>query len=306
MQLPEQVYVAKNKLRRAATHAVRRVGGKPRVIATLTSYPARIGTVNVAIQSLLAQTYLPDLIVLYLCKDEFPRRKADLPVQLRAQLSHDVQVRWVDLNLKPHKKYFWAMQEFNDDIIITFDDDLIYRKELIAELMATYARYPHAIAAARTHYIVADEAGAVAPYNDWPREIGRKRPDMVGKPSMQLFATTGAGALYPPHIMPEATFDAEHIQALCPTADDIWMKCMQLVAGVPVVASTPEQYLIYIPDSQEEGLLYNNIDAGANDQQFAATVAHCNELAGADITKRIYDRALTELFLAGVHEWDVN
>lgn len=38
----------KNKLRRTATHLSRRVSGKPRIIAALTSYPPRIGTVDKA------------------------------------------------------------------------------------------------------------------------------------------------------------------------------------------------------------------------------------------------------------------
>lgn len=46
---------AKNKIRRAVTHLARRIKGEPRIIASLTSYPPRIGTVDKAIRSLLAK-----------------------------------------------------------------------------------------------------------------------------------------------------------------------------------------------------------------------------------------------------------
>ncbi len=145
--------ILKNKVRRTGTHLVRRSLGKRRIVASLTSYPARIETTHLAIRSLLAQRVLPDLVVLYLFKEEFPRREEDLPAELRQLLSHDVQIRWVDINLKPHKKYYWALQEFSDDIVITFDDDLVYRNSLIGELMESYRKFPYAISAIRTHLI---------------------------------------------------------------------------------------------------------------------------------------------------------
>lgn len=89
--------VKKNRLRRAGTHVLRVVKHRrPRIIVSMTSYPARINTVHLAIRSLLAQKVLPDKIVLWLCKSDFPNREADLPQSLRDVLWHDVEVRWVD------------------------------------------------------------------------------------------------------------------------------------------------------------------------------------------------------------------
>mgnify|MGYP000110984866 CR=1 FL=1 len=113
----------KTRLRRAGTHVLRVVKHRrPRIIVSMTSYPARINTVHLAIRSLLAQKVLPDKIVLWLCKSDFPNRETDLPQTLRDVLWHDVEIRWVDEDLKPHKKYFWALQEFPDDYVITTDD----------------------------------------------------------------------------------------------------------------------------------------------------------------------------------------
>lgn len=289
MNLDLAIYYGKNKLRRTATHLGRRIQRKPRIVASLTSYPKRIGTVNVAVQKLLAQKCLPDLIVIYLCKDEFPNREADLPQQLRDQLAHDVQIRWVDDNLKPHKKYFWAMREFAEDLVVTFDDDLLYKNTLIESLVQSYQKHPNCISAIRTHLITFDKEGKILPYSQWKSEFGRTNPEAVGRPSMQLFATTGAGTLYPPHMLPEETFNKEEILELCPIADDVWLKCMELIAGVKVVAATDQQGLEYVPDTQEEALFHINADQGANDTQLINTLNRLRDKLPGDPEKLLHD-----------------
>ncbi|RMA45441.1 hypothetical protein CI603_06345, partial [Bifidobacterium sp. wkB338] len=101
----------------------------------MTSYPARIETVHLAIKSLLAQKTLPDVIILWLCRSDFPGGERDLPSSLKDLLWMDVQVRWVDDDLKPHKKYYWALRKFSNDLVVTVDDDLIYRNTMIGDLL---------------------------------------------------------------------------------------------------------------------------------------------------------------------------
>lgn len=82
---------------------------------------------------------------------------------------------------------------------------------------------------------------------------------------MRIFATNGAGTLYPPHAMPSETFDAEGIKKTCLTADDLWLKVMQVKAGIPVVAATSDQLLDYVPGTQgEEALCHQNTESGVN------------------------------------------
>ena len=95
---------------------------------------------------------------------------------LRDVLWHDVEVRWVDDDLKPHKKYFWALQEFPDDYVITTDDDLLYRNTMIGDLLAAHEAHPHAVAAVRTHLIMFNEDGSRTNYEvhaDFRHEWGR-------------------------------------------------------------------------------------------------------------------------------------
>ncbi|BBA48039.1 hypothetical protein BBJK_01506 [Bifidobacterium bifidum LMG 13195] len=94
MLFADWLRVKKNKLRRAGTHVLRAMKRRhPQIIVSMTSYPARINTVHLAIRSLLAQKVLPDKIVLWLCKSDFPNRETDLPQTLRDVLWHDVEIR---------------------------------------------------------------------------------------------------------------------------------------------------------------------------------------------------------------------
>lgn len=174
---------AKNKIRRAATHLARRIKGEQRIIASLTSYPPRIGTVDKAIRSLLAQKTLPDKIVLYLYEGDFPRGERDLPPQLRELFANDVVVRWVDEDLKSHKKWYWTFGDYPDDLVILFDDDLIYRNTLIGSCWIATSDSPN-VSAHREPillFLVRTDFSSRMANGKW-----RLRPDTLNLPSLQV------------------------------------------------------------------------------------------------------------------------
>lgn len=273
----------KNKLRRVASKALHVARGNKRVIVTLTSYPPRIETVWRTLRSVFGQSYLPDKVVLYLAKSDFPNGEADLPDSLLDMLWHDFEIHWVDDDLKPHKKWYWAFQEFPDDYVITIDDDLVYSREMIARLVASKAEHPGAVIASRTHLIMFDEGGSLRPYDRWIYEAPYRHPGLVGVPSMRLFATTGAGTLFEPRMFPELIFDRDLIRGCCLTADDVWFKVVEAIEGIPVVAATSDQLLEYVPDTQEVALCHVNTEAGGNDRILASLL---RELASRGLLKR--------------------
>lgn len=61
------------------------------------------------------------------------------------------------------------------------------------------------------------------------------------------------------------TYDADLIKGHCLSADDVWLKVVETIAGVPVVAATADQLLEYVPDTQHVALCHDNLDAGGND-----------------------------------------
>ena len=79
-------------------------------------------------------------------------------------------------------------------------------------------------------------------------------------------ASTGAGTLYPPHCMPEETFELEKIRSLALTADDLWMKVMSIKGRIPVVKSqTRCKGLCVSKYKQDITLAHRNVDQNLND-----------------------------------------
>ena len=237
-----------------------------RLVVSLTSYPARLGTLDQTLATIYAQTRQPDEIVLWLAREQFPALEGDIP-QALLQLVEEkkLTVRWCD-DLKPHKKYFYALQEYREDLIVTIDDDLLYPEHMLENLYQSWLRHPGAVSAVRAHLMLVSQAGEIRPYNEWVKETDVCQD----QPSMQLFATGGAGALYPPELFPEETFDKTAVLDTCLWADDLWLKAAELIADVPVVVAQPFEDLRYVPGTQEAGLYHQNEDANRNDTQLAA------------------------------------
>lgn len=234
-----------------------------RLIVSLTTYPKRIGLIPQVLESLYEQTRTPDEIVLWLAPEQFPEREKELPERL-VELSGQgkLTIRWCD-DLKAHKKYFFAMQEYPEDLIVTVDDDLTYSPDTLAVLYNSYLLYPDAVSTVRAHLMVLDENRQILPYLSWIQETDA----CIHEPSMQLMATGGAGVLYPPHLFRKEFFDQQAIMENSPYADDLWLKAMQLASEVPVVVARPHEQLRYIPDSQEEALYLINVRQDQNDVQ---------------------------------------
>jgi len=258
----------------------------PKIIVSLTTWPARINTVHIAIKSILEQTYKPDKVLLYLAKSQFPELDSGLPESLKKMRDQGLEIRWCDEDLKSHKKYYYAMRDYPEDIIITVDDDLIYESHMVEKLLKSYKSHPYAVSAMRTHLMKFDGVGNVLPYKEWVMEQRK----VVGIPSMRLFATSGAGTLYPPHCMSKELFNKEILAKLCLKADDIWLKIMQVMANTPVVLVTDKCWLKYVPDTQDVALYKSNGGQGQNDVQIQNVLNYYGQFRlenGLSISERV-------------------
>ena len=245
------------------------------VIVSMTTFPARIGYVHLAIKSLLNQTVKPGKIILWLAKDQF--QNVEIPEQLRALRAYGLEIRFCDEDLLAHKKYFYAMQEYPEQIIVTYDDDIIYPEDSLEKLLVMHKRYPGAIICNRGREI-AIENDSVAPYRCW--KVSGCVP--AGVPTYRVMASTGAGTLYPPHCMPEETFDIEKIRALTLTADDLWMKVMSIKGQIPVVKSqTRGKALCVSKGKQDITLAHQNVDQSLNDRVMQDLLAQYPEVKEA-------------------------
>lgn len=182
----------------------------PKLIVSFTSYPERIDSVKHVLDSLYAQTLQADEIILWLAEEEFPNKEADLPKVLQEDLSSNrFTLRWCD-NLGSHKKYFYAMQEYLEDIIVTVDDDTYYHPNSLEKLMSAHIESPNAVAAFCTSLIKLDAELRPRPIHEWLFDYHG-----LSTPSMLLMAIGVGGVLYPPYVVSNKIFDKKFILENC-------------------------------------------------------------------------------------------
>ena len=239
-------------------YGLNRVPRSPQVIVSMTSFTKRFTTIHICLKSLLNQSVKADKIIVWLGPDV---QKYDITKEMLALEEYGVEYKFVSLDLKPHKKYYYAMQQYPDAIIITVDDDVVYAKDTLESLLKTHQKYPKAVCARRVHYM-AIKNGVILPYNDWKQECRD-----VKKPSYRLIPTGVGGVLYPPHLLDPQVFDLDKMQLLCLNADDIWLKWMELLKHVPVVWTPCLLPLPPVIDSaQEIALCKQNVNKRFNDE----------------------------------------
>lgn len=216
----------------------------PQLIVSFTSYPARIHAVPKVLESLYAQSMQPNKILFWLAEEQFPNREADLPQKLVDDaMEGKFELRWCDEDLGVHKKYYYVMQEFPDDIVVTVDDDTIYHPNTIQTLYSSYLKFPQAVSALRTSLCLFDNDGELLPYSLWPSFFKKN----VGMPTMQLTAIGAGGILYPPHVLDARVFDKKLMLKLCtsnhiPSGEDLWLKMHEALCGTPVVLASKDVF----------------------------------------------------------------
>ncbi|HEM3710562.1 TPA: glycosyltransferase family 2 protein [Streptococcus suis] len=249
-----RIYVQNKKLSIGTNNSEER---NQKIIASLTSYPARIDILSVTIKSILLQSMKADKVILWLGSDS---QNVELPESIVKLKKYGLEIRFVEDNIMPHKKYFYAMQEFPSDIIITFDDDVIYSPFTISSLVKTHRAFPKCVCARRAHRIILED-GDMIPYSKWEFNC-----TSVTKPSHLLFATGVGGVLYPPKSLYKDALDISRVKNECLRADDVWLKIMETLAYTKVVWT--KCLLIVPPDVKENqtlGLAQGNVNRNQND-----------------------------------------
>jgi len=218
----------------------------PKIIASLTSYPKRIGTVHQAIETLLKQTILPDKIILWLADSQFPQKEKELPSELLSLRSERFQIRWTK-DIKSYKKLIPALEFFSDEIIITFDDDIFYEKQRIELLLRAYRSRPDCIQSHRSIRIKYKNP------NDITITLASK--SIYPSPAYLNNLQCGGGCLFPPHCFHPDVIKEELFMNLAPTNDDIWFWIMGILNGYKVnLVEGHINDLTKIPDTQDEAL----------------------------------------------------
>ena len=268
-----------------------------KLIVSLTSYPARINSVVLSLAKIFDQRLTPDAVILWLSPSDFPGREKDLPEKLlKMVVENGLSIRWCEDDLKPHNKYFWTFKEYPDSLVITVDDDILYHNQITENLYRSYLLYPQAVSAARICFVPVSEEGIFPPYELWPTEVDV----YIYRPSMQFCATGVGGVLYPTGLFSQVKelLDAETIKRTCLYEDDLWLKAMEMIAGIPVVVAEKFKGLNYTPGSQDIGLWHKNIEHSESQKQLLQIQKEIDRRYGKNtFIKRLTDTAVGENLL---------
>lgn len=194
----------------------------PHLVVTLTSYGRRaVKTTPLVLASLLVQTKRPDRIILWLDNVNFSEER--LPGQLaKMRDRYGVEIRFCS-DIRSYKKLVPALRLCPEDILVTVDDDLLYKRRLLEKLYKAYQETPTMRLCALAHQPVV-ENGAFLPYRKWKHNI-------MYNSENRIFPLGGAGTLYPPHVLHGDVVDESLFMRLSPKADDVWFWAMGELAG---------------------------------------------------------------------------
>ena len=234
-----------------------------RIIISLTSFPPRISRVWVVIESLLRQSYRPDIIVLWLSKEQFKRIDI-LPKKLLKLQKYGLQIYIKDDDLRSYKKFIYTLRDYPKDILVTVDDDIVYPTFMLKKLIELHKKYPQAICCHRALLMRSDKEGALLPYSEWT--LLKK---FYG-PSNEIFQTSGGGTLYPPKSLHQEVYNVNLFKNICFTADDIWLNAMSQMQGVQIVKSDYYSHCLPIINRNNSTLSYINNQMKQNDNQLKA------------------------------------
>lgn len=221
------------------------------VIASLTSYPARIDCVWLAIKSLLLQTYRPDRVVLWLAEEQFPTR--ELPENLLNLQQYGLEIKW-GKDIYGHKKYrVPVMEQKQEEVVITFDDDIIYCPHCIERLMKTHKKFPSCLVCDRGQVF---EDKSVENPGRWQTLSSMG----VDKPTYSMNPSPGGGCLIPfGALHPDATKE-ECFRPLAYKNDDLWYMFMCAANGTRMVKTRKYHKIFSVIDgSQGEQMATENV-----------------------------------------------
>lgn len=241
-----------------------KVDGKD-VIVSLTSYGRRINkTLPYTIYSLFHQSVMPSKIVLVL--DNFERDT--IGTRLELFKSKGLEIIFDDRDLRSYKKLIPTLEKYPDEIIITVDDDVFYRRHFIENMLKSYNEDKTCIHANMLHQITLDSEGNLNEYRNWIDTDFVKNLDIT-----KGFPVGEGGIMYQRKLLHQDVNDVNLFKKLCPRADDIWFFVMAKLIGTKYrEVKAQKNYFVpldvfYQYTHKEASLAASNRDENMNDVQ---------------------------------------
>jgi hypothetical protein len=201
----------------------------------LTTISTRLHTLEQVVRSLQRQTMPPRRIHIYLSQNPHLLDEGVDPRDARLQaLNADstVQLHWVE-NLGPYRKFALYLQnpanDSDDDRFITVDDDTIYPPRFIEYLATKHLRH-QCVVAHRGRRMRLRPSRGFADYTNWH--------DGLHEPRLGNLPTGQSGVIYRRSYFP-ADLQLEAALRLAPTHDDLWLRWLTALQGVPALITQP-------------------------------------------------------------------
>lgn len=233
------------------------------LVISLTSFPKRIKNTHRAIKSILRQSIQPENLILWLTYAEFSKNPK-IPHKLLKLEKFGLQIKFVDENFGPHNKYIHTLKNYSDWTIITFDDDVLYPKDIVKNLIQGYKNSTEKkiIISSQTRTINFNNDGSASNYSEWPHTKER----LISKKLVHLSVY---GVLFPAKSI---TLPADKQFSFKNTSignDDFWLKFVTLSNDYKIfnLALGTDRFLT-VNNSQKVSLASENVGNNRNDYYF--------------------------------------
>lgn len=247
-----------------------------KVIISLTSYGRRVRkTLPLTITSLLKQTYKPDMVLLWL---DYSWQNKDLPSRLKKLIDYGLTIKYCE-DIKSYKKLIPTLLDYPNEVIITTDDDVYYRKNVVERLIIYHKNSPGKILCNDAHLPKINSDGIISPYCLWEH-------DVFGKDNKIVFPVGIGGCLYKKEYLYNDVCAKDLFLQLSPKADDIWLYFMAIMNGTGHIVLPYEGNVLIPLDNfyqllhKDSSLSNTNYRESLNDSQISAVVAHYNVKLG--------------------------
>ena len=120
------------------------------------------------------------------------------------------------------KKADYLVQQIVNQL---YDDDIMYPKNMLSQLLRCHARHPKDVCANRIRTIKIEDS-SIAPYPEWQLSEKRLMPRRHGYKN--FFCGVG-GVLYPPKSLHPDVLNNQKFMKLCPNQDDVWFWAMAVL-----------------------------------------------------------------------------
>lgn len=230
------------------------------LVVSLTSYPARFGTLALTLRGILAQSVRPDQVILWLDDGD----QAQLPPDVGMLPGLEVRIcpAW-----RSYKKIVPTLLAHSDAFIVTADDDVYYPADWLENLVNAVQAGAR-IACHRAHRIVLHADGQPASYGQWRHNID------TPEQSPLIFLTGVSGVIYAPGVFHPDVARDDLFKRLAPRSDDVWLYWMHRLNRVEAQKIGTRARILEWEGSQAQSLRAANLHGTGNDQAIAAMIGH--------------------------------